>query len=144
MSVHRCIQRAQKFFRIDKRENLFRFSRRQQFRINPQQFLLRLHDLEQFHAFRGRCQEDTASESKSRLLAGDFLNLLIEINGVGLQFCHLRVTIESVAAPRRVPGGSRRQLRSFDQDHIMPAGLGQVVEDGYTDDAAADDDDLSM
>ena len=110
MSVHGCIQRAQEFFGIDKRENLFCFGRRQQFRINPQQFLLRLHDLEQFHAFRGRCQKDTAGESKSRLLARDFLNLLVEVNGVGLQFCHLRVTIEGVTAPRCVPGGSRRQF----------------------------------
>ena len=144
VSVHRCIQRAQKFFRIDKRENLFRFSRRQQFRINPQQFLLRLHDLEQFHAFRGRCQKDTASESKSRLLAGDFLNLLIEVNGVLLQLSDVRVAVDCVHAAGRVPCGPGRQLVAFQQHRVLPTKFGQVIQDGATDNAAANDYYLSV
>ena len=39
----------------------------------------------------------------------------------------------------RMPGGSRGQLRAFKQHHIRPAQFGQMVQNGTSDYASADD-----
>ena len=81
---------------------------------------------------------------KTRLLTRDLLNLFIKIDGIGLQLCNLRVTVEGVTPSGCVPGGSRCQLRTFDQNYIFPAGFGEMIEDGYPDDSTPNDDDLCM
>src|SRR3984957_11924944 len=47
-------------------------------------------------------------------------------------------------SPGGMPGGSRRELGPFDQEHILPACLRQVIEHAYADDAAADHDYLGV
>ena len=48
----------------------------------------------------------------------------------------------SVHAASGVPRRTGAQLLPFDEHHVRPAGLGEVVEDRGADDAAADDDGL--
>src|SRR5262249_37058874 len=43
-----------------------------------------------------------------------------------------------------VPGGAAGELLALEQQHVLPAELGQVIGERAADDAAADDDDLGV
>src|SRR6202030_2678770 len=77
-------------------------------------------------------------------LAGDLLDLLVEIDGVLLQLRDVGVAVDRVHAAGGMPGRARGQLVALDEHDVAPAGFRQVVEDAGADDAAADDGDLNM
>jgi len=77
-------------------------------------------------------------------LIADGFELLVELDGVTLQRCHIGVGIEGMEAARRMPGGPGSQLRSLDQQHVLPAELGEVIQNAATDDAAPDDGNLHV
>jgi hypothetical protein len=43
-----------------------------------------------------------------------------------------------------MPGGTGGELLALEQQHVLPAELGQVIGERAADDAAADDDDLGV
>ena len=56
-----------------------------------------------------------------------------------------RVThIKEWQQPRRMPGGTRRELGAFQQHDIRPSLQGQMIERADADHAAAYDDDTGM
>jgi hypothetical protein len=77
-------------------------------------------------------------------LAGDRLDLLVQVDGVGLELGDVRVAVDGMHAAGRVPGRARGQLRALDQHDVAPAGLRQVIEHARADDAPSDDHDAGM
>ncbi len=72
------------------------------------------------------------------------LERVVKVHGVVLDAGDVVVVVQPVDVGRRVPGAARCQLIAFQQHHIRPAQLGQVIEDRAADDAASDDDGLGM
>ena len=60
------------------------------------------------------------------------------------QLGDIGIAIDGVHATGGMPGGARGQFRPFDQHHIGPAELGEMVQHRTPDDTAADDDDPRM
>src|SRR3546814_1024984 len=77
-------------------------------------------------------------------LAGDRLDLLVEVDGVSLQLGDVGIAVEGVHAARGVPGRPGGELAALQQHDVAPAGLGQMIEHAAADNAAADDCDLDM
>ena len=86
-------------------------------------------------------QRDPADMVQPAGKAGQFLQFTVKPDGIALQCRHVGVAVEGVKAPRRVPGTARGQLGAFDQHHVRPAKLGQVIKHAAPDDSAADDAD---
>ena len=89
-------------------------------------------------------QRDAADMVQPAIHAGDRLKLLVKPDRVALKRGHVGVAVQRVEPARRVPGGAGGEDRAFDQHHVFPAVFRQVIEDGASDDAAPDDDDLCM
>ena len=66
------------------------------------------------------------------------LELLVEVDGVLLQLGDVRIAVDGVHAAGGVPGRAAGELAALDQQHVLPAGLGQVIEDADAHHAAAD------
>ena len=77
-------------------------------------------------------------------LPREFLDLLVEVDGVLLQLGDVGIAIDRVHAAGGMPGRSRSEFAALDQDDVLPARLGQVIEDAGADDPAADHRDLDM
>ncbi len=90
-------------------------------------------------AFRRSRQVDAAGHMHADILAALLLQRLVEADGVALQRGDVRVGIDGVETRGRMPGGARRQLLALDQNDVLPAQLGQMIEDADADHAAADD-----
>src|SRR3546814_13931002 len=71
-------------------------------------------------------------------LAGDRLDLLVEVDGVSLQLGDVGIAVEGVHAARGVPGRPGGELAALPQHDVAPAGLGQMIEHAAADNAAAD------
>ena len=80
----------------------------------------------------------------ARSLAGFVLKAQIKLGRVLGQLGHVLVVAELPDQPGGVPGRTRGQLLAFQQNYVGPADLSQVVGDGASDDAAADDDGLGF
>ncbi len=128
MPMQRCPQCAQEFLGVHDRQDLFRLFRGQQFGFDAQQLLLALHHFQQLQTLWRRGQEHTLGQMETGRLAGNFLDLFIQINGIGLQLRDLRVAIDGVKTARRMPGRPGCQFRPFDQNHIFPTQLGQMIQ----------------
>jgi hypothetical protein len=90
-------------------------------------------------ALRLRGDADPAGHVHADGLAALRLDLLVELDRVGLQGGDVRIRVQRVEAGGRVPGGAGGQLGALDQRDVGPAELGEVVEHAGTDHAAADD-----
>jgi hypothetical protein len=93
---------------------------------------------QELHARRRVGQHDPGRQMQAAGLAGDFFQLLVKAHGVALQHGHVRVAVERMKAARRMPGGAGRELVALEQQHVLPALLGQVVEHRAAHHAAAD------
>ena len=83
-------------------------------------------------------QHQAAVRVQAAGLAGQRLELAIEVDRVFLQARDVGVAVERVHAAGRVPGRAGGQLALLEQHDVGPADLGQMVEDADPDDAAAD------
>src|SRR5579862_4279044 len=88
----------------------------------------------------GAREHETTRDVHSARLAGDLLELLVEVDGVLLQLGDVRVAVDRVHAAGGVPGRAAGELAALDQQHVLPAGLGQVIEHAGADHTAADHD----
>ncbi len=85
-------------------------------------------------------------DQPDRLEAGGLPGLLLQprVEVAGVQPDRgrgLRGRPEAGHQARGVPGGAGGEPVALEQEHVGPAGVGEVVGDGAADDAAADDDD---
>ena len=67
---------------------------------------------------------------------------LVEADAVLQHPGHVPVGAELSHEARRMPGGAAGQFALFQEDHIAPSHLGQVVGDAAAHDASADNDNL--
>ena len=81
---------------------------------------------------------------KSRVLAGLCLDLLQQLDTIAGKRGGGVAALQLADKPGGMPGRAAGQLLSFKQDHIAPAGLGQVIGDGTAMNATADDNGLGM
>jgi hypothetical protein len=100
--------------------------------------------LEVVHALGRRGDGQAADVVQAAGLAADLLDLLVEPDGVALQGSHIRIGVQGVEATGRVPRGPGGEFRALDQDDVLPAELGEMIEDAASDHAAADDGHLNM
>ena len=89
-------------------------------------------------------EHETAGEVDAAGLPGNRLDLLVDLQRVVLELGDVGVRVERVHATRRVPRGAGSELRAFEQDDILPAVLGEVVQDAATDHSSADDSHSDM
>ena len=85
-------------------------------------------------------EHQTAVGVQTARLPGERLDLAVQVDGVFLQTRDVRFAVEGVHAAGGVPGRAGRELALLQQQHVTPAGLGQVVEHARAHHAAADDD----
>ena len=72
------------------------------------------------------------------------LDLLQEIDRVGLQDRHVGIGVQRMKPAGGVPGRTGSQNRALDERDVCPAEFRQMVEDGGPNNAAPDDDDPIM
>ena len=89
-------------------------------------------------------EHEAAGEVDAAGLPGDFLDLLVDLEGVVLELGDVGVGVERMHAARRMPGGAGGELGALEQDDVLPAVPGEVVEDAATDDSSADDSHSDM
>jgi hypothetical protein len=77
-------------------------------------------------------------------LAGYLLDLLVEADGVLLQLGDIGIAVHRVHAARGMPGRARGELGAFDEQHVLPTRLGQMIQNTGADDAAADHHDFRV
>ncbi len=139
MAVHRRFDTADEFRRVEQGHQLVGALGGDDLGVDALDPALRDGALEPVEAVCGGGQEDAAGHVEAGGVARQLLDFAIEIDGVFLEFGDVRIAVDRVAPARRVPGGAGGQLGSFQQQHVGPAALGEVVEDRTPDDAAADD-----
>src|SRR4029077_2138034 len=96
------------------------------------------------HALGRSSEHQSAGNVDAAGLAGDLLDLLVEIDGVLLQLRNVGVAVDGVHATRGVASGAGGEPVALDQHDIVPTCLGEMVEHAGADDAAADDCDPDM
>ena len=121
-------QRPYEVLGIEQRHQLGRLCHRHQLRLHPQVAAPGVGRLEPVEPLGGVGQHHAAGHVDAAVLAGDPLDLGVQLGGVALQAGHDGVAVESVHAACAVPGRPRGELGALHQHHVGPAGLGEVVE----------------
>ena len=139
MPAVRAPQRADEMAGVDQRIELPRLVERDHLGFHAEVARART---DQFQAveFAGRCRQHQAAVGMQAAgLAGQRLDLAIQIDGVFLQPRDIGLAVEGVHAAGRVPGRTGRQFALLDQQQVGPADLRQVIEHAGAHHAAADD-----
>jgi hypothetical protein len=102
--------------------------------LQPQLMLARFR----LREIKGAGLKDTAT------LAGLLLQLLVKRHRVVLEPADIGGIMETMDVRRGVPGRAGGELVALQQHHLGPAKLGQVIQNGTADQAAADDHCLCM
>ena len=100
--------------------------------------------LQPFPAVGRARQRQAARHVQPDILPRFLLDRGQQVDRVGLQRRHVRIGVERMNAPRRVPRGPRRQDGPFQKADIAPAEFRQMVKHRRSDDPAPDDDDPIM
>ena len=72
------------------------------------------------------------------------LDFVVELDGVLLQLGDVRIAIDGVHAAGGMPGGAGGKFGTLDQQHVLPAGLGEVIKHAGADHAATDHHDSDI
>jgi hypothetical protein len=137
--LDRIEQRADEVLLVHQRKQSRRLIHRDDLELHAEVAAARLRHLQPVHALAGAGQHDAPGHVHTAGLFGDALDLLVEIDGVLLQLGDVRVAVDGVHAAGGVPGRAAGELAALDQQHVLPAGLGEMVEDARPHHAAADD-----
>ena len=124
---------------VHQREHRLGFRRRDQLGVHAEITALGVGKPQEVHALGAVGEHDAAGQMQRAGLAGNLLQLLVELDGVGLQLGDVGIAVQRVEATGRMPGRAGGQLRALDQHDIGPAGAGEVEQHRAADDAAADD-----
>ena len=117
---------------------------RDDFKVHAEIAAARLRHLQPVQPLLRAGEHDAPGDMHAAGLAGNPFYFLVELDCVLLQLGDIRITIDGVHASCGVPSGARRQFGSFDEQHVLPAGLCQVIKDAYSDDSAPDHHRLRM
>ena len=144
VTLDRVVQGPDEVLRIEQREDVGRFARRDEVEVHPEVAAAGLGHSQEVHADLGVGEHEAARQVDRAVLPRDALDLLVQLDRVLLEARDVRVAVERVHPAGRVPGRAGRQLAPLEQDDVGPAGLGEVVQHAGADHAAADDDDLGL
>ena len=139
MAFDRIPHGADEIGLVHQREHRLRLGRRDQLGVHAEIAALGVGKAQEVHALGGVGEHHAAGQVQRAGLAGNLLQLLVELHRIGLQLGDVGIAIQRVEAAGRMPGRAGGQLRALDQHDVGPAGLGQMVEHRAADDAAADD-----
>jgi hypothetical protein len=136
------VERADEVLRVEEREEVLRLLGRDHLQLHPEVPPARDGHPEEVHPGLVAGEHQAAGQVDRAVLARLLLDRLVQLDRVLLEPRDVRVAVEGVHAPGRVPRGARRELPPLEEEDVGPAGLRQVVQDAGADDAPTDDDDL--
>ena len=110
-----------------------------QFRFDSHGLEDRSHVLEIFPTRLACRQNDAACVFDADVLAALFLNVLVQIDGIGLKARDVQVVVQRMKSTCRMPSGPCSQLPALNQSDIRPTLLCEVIKNTGTDNATADD-----
>ncbi len=143
VALDRIPHRAEEVLRVEQREQLLGFLRRDQLElVHAEVATTGDGHLQPVHPVAVRGEGDPARQVDRTVLARPLLDLLVQLHGVLLELGDVRVAVERVHAAGRVPCGACGELLAFDEHDVVPAVLGEVEQHGRADDATADHDHL--
>ena len=111
-------------------------------RLHPEVPAARLGHPQEVHPDLGVGEHQATGQVDRAVLAGDPLDLLVQLDRVLLEPRDVGIAVERVHPAGRVPGAAGGELATLEQHHVGPAGLREVIEDARPDHAPTDDDDL--
>ena len=117
---------------------------RDDFKFHTEIAAARLRHLQPVEPLLRASEHDAARDMHAAGLARNPLYFLIELDRVLLQLGDIRVAIDGVHASCGVPSGAGGQFGSLDKQHVLPAGLRQVIQNTDAHDAPADHHRLRM
>ncbi len=144
MALDGIEHRADEVLLLDKRVHLGGFVDRDDLEIHAEIAPARLRHLQPVEPLLRAREVEAAGDMHAAGLAGDRLDLLVEVDRILLQLGDVGIAVQRMHAARRVPGRARRQFGALDQHDVFPAAFGEMIEHARADDAAADHHDLSM
>ena len=138
VALDRIKQCPDKMLLVHEGEESRRLLDRDQLELHPQVAATRLGHLQPVKARAGSRQHDAAGQVHAAGLAGEALELLVQVDRVLLQLGDIRIAVDGVHAAGGVPGGAAGELPTLEQQYILPAGLGEVIQDADAHHAAPD------
>ena len=144
VTFHRIVNAAAHLGDVYQRTQLPDLLRRHQSRVQAQHAMACRIRPQEIPACSGRRHIQAAREVQAHILAGQRLDLPVELDRVGLQPRHVRITVERMEPAGGMPARAGSQLLALAQHHVLPTELGQMVEHAAADNAPADDHDLCM
>ena len=144
MPLDRVVDGTNKMGLVHQRIDLLGFRDREELEFHAEITAARNHHLEPVKPLRRAGKQESTGDVNTAGLAGDALDLLVEFDGVLLQLRDIRVAVHCVHTAGGMPGRARRELLPFDQENVLPAGLGEVIEHTGTHHTAADHRYLNM
>ena len=112
---------------VQQRKELCRLVDGDDLQVHPEIAAARLGHLQPIEPFARAGEHQAAGDVHAAGLSGDGFNLLVEFNRVLLQLGDVGIAIHGVHAAGRVPGRPRCEFGAFDQQHVLPSRLGQVI-----------------
>ena len=141
MPLDRVVHGAHELALVKQRQQALGFVERDQLSLHAHVASLGVDVLQPLVARRGCRQHQSLGHVQAHRLAGNLLDLLVQVDGVLLQLGHVRVAVDGVHAAGCVPGGAGSQLQALQQHNVAPTLLGEVVQHAGPHHPAANHDD---
>ncbi len=142
--VARAPDGAHRVLGLHDRDFLFRFARRNDVHVDAERAARGLQAVQLGHTRFGARQDHAAAFAPADMLAGLGLERLVEIARIGVVPHGVEAGHEARDVAGRMPGGAAGKLLAFDQNHVAPAALGQVIGQVRAGDTPAHDDGLGV
>jgi hypothetical protein len=107
VSFDRIVQRTDEAAFVEQGKKPPRFVHVHELGLHAEVAAPRVHEAQPVHAFGGPGQHQAARDVDAAGLAGDLLDLLVQVDRVLLELCDVRVAVDGVHAASRMPGGAR-------------------------------------
>ena len=128
VALDRVVEHADEVLRVEHGEHLLRLFERDHLEFHAEVATPGLRHLQPVEPGLVVGQHEAAGEVDAAVLPRLRLDLLVQVDRVLLELRHVRITVQRVHPTGRMPGRTRRELTPFDQHHVGPAGLREVVE----------------
>ena len=132
-------QRADEVTRVDQWIEAPRLIERDHLGLHAQVAGARTDQFQTVELALRRREHEAPVRMQSARLAGQRLNLAIQVDRVLLQPRDVGLAVERMHAAGRMPRRTGGQFAFFDQHHVAPADLGEVIQNARPHDATTDD-----
>ena len=104
MAIIPIVERADEMAVIHHREQRARFRRRNFFKLDIDIAAAAHRHAQPVKAFSGRREHETPGEVQAATLTREFLDLVVQTDCIGLQLGNVRIAVDRVEPPGRMPG----------------------------------------